>query len=142
MYEMFHGRTPFQYCRDERELKNMIVRPLPENMFRKDLLPCYRQLINRMLEVDERLRPSIYDLSKDPAFAAIEELAMKGKEEKIKINRLENDCQPIFGKKNLFEPPKKPQKERFDLRQLNSSLQPSQLPGLQPNSSFNIPKQK
>jgi serine/threonine protein kinase len=71
LYEIFHGRTPFQYCRDEKELKNMIVRPLPENMFRKDLLPCFRQLINRMLEVDERLRPSIFDIGKEPAFAAV-----------------------------------------------------------------------
>lgn len=110
LYEMFHSRTPFQYCRDERELKNTIVRALPENMFRKDLLPCFRQLINRMLEVDERSRPSVFDLVKEPAFAAVEELAMKGKEEKAKNNKMDSDPQSIFGKKNLFSPSKKPQK--------------------------------
>ncbi len=102
LYEMFHARTPFQYCRDERELKSMIVRPLPENMFRKDLLPCFRQLINRMLEVDERVRPSVYDLVKEPAFGAVEELALKGKEDKGKISKMESESQSIFIKKQLF----------------------------------------
>lgn len=123
LYEMFHGRTPFQYCRDERELKNMIVRPLPESMFRKDLLPCFRQLINRMLEVDERLRPNVYDLVKEPAFGAIEELALKGRDDKGKLNKMESESQSIFGKKDIFEPIKRHPKERFDLRQLNTSLQ-------------------
>ena len=83
-------------------MKNLIVRPLPENIFKKDLLPCFRQLINRMLEVDERLRPSVYDLVKEPAFAVVEELASKGKEEKAKISKMESDSQLIFSKKNLI----------------------------------------
>jgi hypothetical protein len=55
-----------------------------------------------MLEVDERVRPSIYDLVKEPAFGAVEELALKGKEDKGKISKMESESQSIFVKKQLF----------------------------------------
>jgi serine/threonine protein kinase len=52
LFEMLHGRTPFGHCKEEKELKYLIVRPLPEEAFRKDIHPCFKKLILKLLEVD------------------------------------------------------------------------------------------
>lgn len=47
-------------------MKYRITRPIPENMWRKDINPMLRRLINSMLEVDEYKRPSIDQLTQEP----------------------------------------------------------------------------
>jgi 5'-AMP-activated protein kinase catalytic alpha subunit/serine/threonine-protein kinase ULK/ATG1/calcium-dependent protein kinase len=66
LYEMTHGRTPFAHCRDDQEIKNCVVRPLPDAAFRNDLPPCFRMLIGKLMEVDEGRRPTVAELIKDP----------------------------------------------------------------------------
>lgn len=60
---MLHGITPFLDCKTEMDLKTAVQRPLPEQKFRSNISLELRQLINCLLTVDERYRPSVYDLS-------------------------------------------------------------------------------
>ncbi len=52
LYEMTHGHTPFSFCTEERELKYWVSRPLSENLLRKDLHPCFKMLITRLMDLD------------------------------------------------------------------------------------------
>lgn len=61
---MIHGKTPFGFCREDAELKYWIVRPLGENAFKKDIHPCFKQLIMMLLEVDENRRPNVNEIMK------------------------------------------------------------------------------
>jgi serine/threonine protein kinase len=81
IYEMIHGKTPFGYCRLDSELKYWIVRPLADNMFKKDIHPCFKQLILTLLEVDENRRISIGELSKSHFVENLEEIMRNIKSE-------------------------------------------------------------
>ena len=62
IYELIHGVTPFVECRSAQELRVNITRPIPEHKWRGDIHPLLRQMINRLLEVDEMKRLSVYQL--------------------------------------------------------------------------------
>lgn len=61
---MIHGKTPFGFCKEDAELKYWIVKPLGDNAFKKDLHPCFKQMIMMLLEVDENRRPSVHEILK------------------------------------------------------------------------------
>lgn len=47
-------------------MKYCITRPIPEQRWRRDLNPALRRLIEKMLIVDEYIRPNIDQLAEDP----------------------------------------------------------------------------
>jgi len=49
IYELLHGNTPFNECKNEQELIYSATRPIPEHKWRKDINPYLRQMINRLL---------------------------------------------------------------------------------------------
>lgn len=63
IYELLHGETPFCHCASEGELKQMILKPIPEAKWRKDVHPSLRQLVNALLEINELRRPNVYELA-------------------------------------------------------------------------------
>jgi hypothetical protein len=41
----------------------MILKPIPEAKWRKDVHPSLRQLANALLEINELRRPNVYELA-------------------------------------------------------------------------------
>lgn len=66
------------------------MRPLGESAFRKDIHPVFRQLIGKLIDVDELRRPSIGELLKDPLVDALREM-VKPKDENGKKKFSFND---------------------------------------------------
>jgi len=52
IYEMLNGETPFCHCANDMELKQNIVRPIPEFKWRKNVNLQLKQLVNAMLEIN------------------------------------------------------------------------------------------
>lgn len=71
IYEMLHGLTPFLDCKTEMDLKTAVQRPLPEHKFKSNISLQLRQLINSLLTIDERYRPSVYDLYRDSYISSL-----------------------------------------------------------------------
>lgn len=137
-YEMVHGRTPFSFCRDDAELKYWIVRPLGEHLFRKDMHPCLRRLVELLLQVEEGQRPNVDELLKMPIFDHLEELAKISKidsqgRRKFSFNE-KSVSTHLFQKKSEVSllNAKQPQKQ-----EVNRSMG-SPAPHVKPSSSFSF----
>lgn len=123
---MLHGHTPFSHCREERELKYHIVRPLAESAFRKDIHPSFKYLIAKLMEVDEARRPAITDIAKDPVLDSLREMLKPKESGKRKFSF--NDRVPIS---DLFH------------KKTEANLQIAVLPANQQvNKSVDIPSQQ
>ena len=68
VYELYHGRTPFHHCKSEKELKKSVMQPLRINQFRPDLASDVRELIMLCLEVNDKSRPDMAELTQRSSY--------------------------------------------------------------------------
>lgn len=65
IYELLHGKTPFENCSSEYDLKRSVVIPISYHNIRADLSPELKQLILSCLNVNLANRPDALSLVND-----------------------------------------------------------------------------
>jgi serine/threonine protein kinase len=63
IYEIYHGRTPFNYCQTEEELRASVTKQLQWSNLKNDINNEAKELILNCLEVREDKRPTIQHLA-------------------------------------------------------------------------------
>jgi serine/threonine protein kinase len=70
IFELLHGRPPFANCCSESELFYAMTQPLPASKLRKDLSQELKDVILKCMEIDEKKRANMIELSLMPYFKA------------------------------------------------------------------------